>query len=107
MDEKDSAMARHPRKQAGPFGPERRRPFAAEVEGLESRLHLSVVRTINGRIFYDLRDKGRFLPKDKWMAGVQVFVDLNANGVLDAGEPSTITNRAGCIFFPPTPTRNI
>lgn len=88
-----------PRKRGAIGIPTENRPYRAVVESLESRLLLSVTRTINGRVFFDLRDKGTFLPKDHWLAGVEVFLDLNGNGVLDPGEPSTVTNKAGTFTF--------
>lgn len=72
------------------------RPVIA-LERLEPRQLLSF--TISGRVFEDLNANGRRQPKEPFLPNVQVFLDLNGNGVVDAGEPTAVTDKHGTFHF--------
>ncbi|MDB5289070.1 MAG: conserved repeat domain protein [Phycisphaerales bacterium] len=67
------------------------------IEALEPRLFLS--RTITGTVFEDLNADGKHQHKEPLLRSVAVFLDLNGNGVTDAGEPATVTNKRGAFTF--------
>src|SRR5258708_38958776 len=71
------------------------------IESLESRLLMSVVhyRTVAGHIFNDINGNGTRQLKEHWLPGVVVFLDSNANGTFDSGEPATVTNKLGTFTF--------
>lgn len=59
----------------------------------------NAVGQISGKIFDDINGTGsadRFKPG---LAGVTVFLDLNNNGMIDDGEPTTTTNSRGEYAF--------
>jgi hypothetical protein len=59
----------------------------------------NAVGQISGKIFEDVNGTGsvdRFKPG---LAGVTVFIDLNNNGMIDQGEPTTTTNDRGDYSF--------
>jgi len=72
------------------------RPIIA-LERLEPRQLLSF--TISGRVFEDLNANGRRQPKEPYLPNVQAFLDLNGNGIVDAGEPTAITDKHGTFHF--------
>jgi hypothetical protein len=51
--------------------------------------------TISGNVFNDLNANGMRDAGDLGLAGWQVYADLNGNGRLDPGEPTTITDAQG------------
>ena len=57
--------------------------------------------SISGKKFEDCNADGIFEPGcETGMRGWTIFIDSNGNGVFDAGETSTITNRYGDYSFP-------
>jgi hypothetical protein len=57
------------------------------------------VGTIQGTVRNDLDGDGLAQAAEPALAGRTVFVDLNANGAVDAGEPTRITDGAGGYVF--------
>jgi hypothetical protein len=57
------------------------------------------VGAISGRLFADLNGDGIFSADKPPLEGRLVFLDLNDNGVLDEGEPVTVTNANGEYSF--------
>jgi subtilase family protein/Big-like domain-containing protein/GEVED domain-containing protein/dockerin type I repeat protein/fervidolysin-like protein len=49
----------------------------------------------HGRVFLDLDGDGRFDPTESTQSGWTLYVDLNNNEVLDANEPSTLSQADG------------
>ncbi|MDB5299969.1 MAG: conserved repeat domain protein [Phycisphaerales bacterium] len=70
---------------------------SCSIEALEPRLFLS--RSITGTVFEDLNADGKRQHKEHLLRGVAVFLDLNGNGVADAGEPAAVTNKSGAFVF--------
>lgn len=54
---------------------------------------------ILGTVFEDLNGDGARQLNEGGLAGFQVYVDLNANGVFNAGEPEATTNSSGGYLF--------
>ena len=52
--------------------------------------------TMTGCKFYDKNGNGIRDPGEIGLSGVTIYGDLNNNGILDAGEPSTVTDATGC-----------
>ena len=50
---------------------------------------------IHGTKWYDMNGDGRRGPDEPGLSGWVIYVDLNGNGELDAGEPSTVTDSNG------------
>lgn len=63
------------------------------VESLESRKLLS--GTITGLVYQDIGGVGHYAAGDPPLAGWTVYLDLNHNGALDAGEPSAVSDASG------------
>ena len=63
------------------------------------------VGAISGRLFADLAGDGVFSAEKPALEGRLVFLDLNNNGVLDEGEPTTVTNANGDYSFSGLPLR--
>ena len=59
---------------------------------------------IAGRVFQDNNADGTFNGADTGLSGQTVYLDENNNGVLDSGEPSTITDANGNFSFTGLPT---
>jgi hypothetical protein len=59
--------------------------------------------TISGQKWLDVNADGRRDTQDVGLAGWTIFLDLNNNGVLDSGEPSTTTGEGGQYFFTNVP----
>jgi hypothetical protein len=55
--------------------------------------------TKSGYKFYDKNGNGIWDADDYVLEGWTIFIDLNNNGVLDGGEPSTVTNANGYYEF--------
>jgi len=55
--------------------------------------------TIQGIKFHDLGGDGAFNGTDTTLSGWDIYLDLNGNGSLDAGEPRTMTDAAGAYAF--------
>lgn len=72
------------------------RPIIA-LERLEPRQLLSF--TISGRVFEDLNANGRRQPKEPFLPNVQVFLDLNGNGIVDTGEATAVSDKHGTYRF--------
>jgi protocatechuate 3,4-dioxygenase beta subunit len=51
--------------------------------------------TISGKVFHDLNADGILETGEPGLAGWTVFIDANNNGVLDSGEQSTVTDAQG------------
>jgi hypothetical protein len=59
---------------------------------------------IRGTKYIDRNGDGKLKGSDhSRLAGVTIYLDLNNNGQLDPGEPSTVTNRFGDYRFPSLP----
>lgn len=54
---------------------------------------------LSGNVYNDINANGQRDPGDTARSGAVVFLDNNANGVLDAGEATTITDANGAYFF--------
>jgi hypothetical protein len=54
-----------------------------------------------GQVYYDPSGDGEYSSSDEGLSGFTVYEDLNDNGVLDSGEPSTTTNAQGYYALPP------
>jgi len=71
--------------------------------GLASRADfgnlLPQVGSIQGTVHNDLDGDGATGPGEPGLAGRTVFVDLNANNAVDAGEPTRLTDAAGGYAF--------
>jgi len=59
--------------------------------------------SINGVVFNDIDGNGTQGPAEAGITGWRVFVDSNQNGLLDAGEPSTLTDASGGYAFAGVP----
>jgi hypothetical protein len=57
------------------------------------------VGSISGQVFNDVNGNGKQDPGDTGLAGITVYLDANNNGVLDAGEVSTVTASDGTFSF--------
>lgn len=55
--------------------------------------------TIQGIKFHDLGGDGAFNGTDTTLSGWDIYLDLNGNAALDAGEPRTMTDAAGAYAF--------
>jgi hypothetical protein len=63
--------------------------------------------SIRGQLFEDLNGNGvRDQGEDHGLAGWAVYLDTNNNGILDLGEPTTVTDATGTYFFPQAPAGN-
>jgi hypothetical protein len=51
--------------------------------------------TISGTVFNDANDSGTLNTGETGVHGRNVYIDLNKNGILDSGEPSTTTDSGG------------
>ena len=60
-------------------------------------------RTITGRAFVDLNGDGIFNGADTALSGKTVYLDLNNDGKLDNGEPTTTTISTGLYAFSDQP----
>jgi hypothetical protein len=58
------------------------------------------VGTITGTVWNDVNADGLRAAGDPGIADWTVFLDLNSNAVLDAGEPSALTDALGAYSFP-------
>jgi serine-aspartate repeat-containing protein C/D/E len=56
--------------------------------------------TIRGSVWNDVNADGFRAAGDPGLAGWTVFLDLDGNGALGAGEPSTVTDAGGVYSFP-------
>ena len=54
---------------------------------------------ISGVVFRDFNLDGQQDGSEPALAGITVFLDTNNNGVLDAGEPTSVTNASGVYSF--------
>jgi len=54
---------------------------------------------ISGSVYNDLNGNGTRQTGENGLANVTVFLDKNSNGVLDAGEPKTLTSSTGIYTF--------
>lgn len=50
-------------------------------------------------VWNDLNSNGIFDSGEQWQAEVQIYLDRNNNGVLDADEPVTTTDESGKYEF--------
>lgn len=66
------------------------------IEQLEARLQYA---NLSGQVFHDRNNSESFDAGENPYRGWQVFIDANANGQLDAGEPTTTTNNKGQYLF--------
>jgi hypothetical protein len=64
------------------------------------------VGVISGRLFADLTGDGADDPRKPPLEGRLVYLDLNANGQLDEGEPVAVTDANGEYFFSSLPLQN-
>lgn len=55
--------------------------------------------TISGTAFFDASGNGARDAGERGLSGLTVYLDVNVNGLLDAGEPTTTTS--GDLFFTP------
>jgi hypothetical protein len=55
--------------------------------------------SISGIAWDDVSGNGVWEPVETGLAGVTVFLDANNNGLLDGGEPSTLTDATGAYAF--------
>jgi hypothetical protein len=55
--------------------------------------------SISGQVFNDQNSNGRQDADEAGLSGWTVYLDLNGNGQLDSGEPSTTTDAAGTYQF--------
>ncbi len=60
----------------------------------------STTPMIHGTVFLDVNANGVLDPGEAGLAGRFVFVDLNHDGILDAGDPSAVTDARGNFAFP-------
>ncbi|MDE5077278.1 MAG: hypothetical protein O4751_02990 [Trichodesmium sp. St2_bin6] len=58
---------------------------------------------ISGTKFNDTNTNGIFDPEESGLANITLYLDLNKNGLLDEGEPQTITNVNGEYSFQDLP----
>ena len=74
--------------------------FAADdgVHGVEPWA-LDLTGSIAGTVYGDANHNQTLDPNERGIAGVTVFLDTNNNGVLDAGEVSTVTSADGSYDF--------
>ncbi len=68
-----------------------------EPAGVLASLNVSgsSMARVSGNIFLDQNGDGRAEAGDSDLKGIAVYIDLNHNGVADAGEPQTLTDGAG------------
>ena len=73
---------------------------AADDEGAATSAHRDiVVADVVGNIFRDTEDDGRRAPGDEPVVGATVYVDSDADGAFDEGEPRAQTNANGEYYF--------
>jgi len=90
---------------AAPFEAAFVRIFASTAAGHDQNTQIDAVvaanarGAIHGQVFEDLDGDGMHHIGEFGLAGRSVFLDLNSNSVLDAGEPSTTTDAAGLYEF--------
>ncbi len=60
---------------------------------------IPTVGSITGKVYNDADGNGIFGGAEVGLAGWQVFVDRNSNGLLDASEPQTTTGADGSYLF--------
>jgi hypothetical protein len=70
---------------------------SALAETLEDRRLLS--GSISGTVYVDASGDGKRNNREPFVPQIQVYLDLNNNEALDAGEPVTVTNRKGKYGF--------
>src|SRR5689334_7133181 len=80
------------------FSARLRRAACPRCEPLEVRRLLSA-GAIAGAIYNDLNANKTRDAGDTPLGGVEVYVDRNLNGMLDAGEPATLTDAGGTYRF--------
>jgi hypothetical protein len=64
---------------------------------------LAGAATVTGRAFVDTNGDGTYDGTDTALAGKTAYLDLNNDGVLDNGEPSTVTSATGTYTFADEP----
>ncbi len=55
--------------------------------------------TISGFKYHDIRGTTTIDPEDELLPGWTIYIDINNNGLLDAGEPFSVTNSSGRYEF--------
>ncbi|MCC6625926.1 MAG: hypothetical protein IT340_00865 [Chloroflexi bacterium] len=68
------------------------------VNGIPSASRVILIQsgsTVTGVAFNDANKSGVREPGEPGLAGVTVFIDVNGNGGLDAGEPNDVTDASG------------
>jgi hypothetical protein len=64
-----------------------------EIAGLDFGNRLVGEAAVSGRKWLDRNGDGKRTEDEPGLAGITIYADLNFNGVLDQGEPQTITRR--------------
>jgi hypothetical protein len=62
---------------------------------------------VEGTVWHDVTGNGTREPTDPGLAGWTVFADLNLNHVLDATEPSAVTDASGFYVIPSLPIGDV
>ncbi len=65
----------------------------------DASVFLSIQGSIRGRVFEDVNQTGMDSATDPGLKGWTVFLDLQNDGKLDAGDPSTTTDASGNFVF--------
>jgi len=68
-----------------------------KLESLEARQLLT--GTLAGTVYYDADGSKNQDPREPGLAGWTVYLDKNANGKFDQGEPTSVTDRKGRYIF--------
>jgi VCBS repeat-containing protein len=76
-----------------------RNVFTGSVNTVDFYNLLPTTGSISGLVWNDFDGNSLRAASEPTIAGWQIFIDLNANGALDAAEPTTLTNEAGEYSF--------
>ncbi len=83
---------------AGTTNPSQNRVIISTVSGQNISgvtLGVAPVGSVSGTVYRDENGNGVFEAKEQGLAGIRVFIDLNANGLLELGDPTAVTDGQG------------
>ncbi|MCC6511947.1 MAG: hypothetical protein IT423_22810, partial [Pirellulaceae bacterium] len=77
--------------------------FRNSLNGVDFYNLIPVAGAISGVLWNDLDGNGVFAGTEPGIAGWQVFIDRNANGIAEADEPQSVTDASGSYAFSNVP----